>query len=65
MIAVAGGIRPAIAKPPNGALPVCVEIATKLTRVNVNRQACSMRRDHADYRTLIRVASACLGGLAL
>jgi hypothetical protein len=28
------------------------------TAVNVNRQACSMRRDHADYRTLIWVASA-------
>jgi hypothetical protein len=58
MIAVAGGIRPTIAKPPNGAFPGWRGVATKLTRVNVNRQARSMRRDHADYRTLIRVASA-------
>jgi hypothetical protein len=57
MIAVAGGIRPTIAKPPNGAFPRWRGVATKLTKVNVNRHACSMRCDRADYRTLFRGAS--------
>ena len=58
MIAVAGGIRPTIAKPPNGAFPGWRGVATKLTELtSIGRRAqCGVI--HADYRTLIRVASA-------